>query len=298
MALHDAGAQRAAEAGGPDDGDPMHGATLRSRPARPRSRCRALGDLLVGERAVGRAELQPQRQRAVALPHLLALVDVEHLGAGQQLAPGLAHHGADGLGGLTSAGGHHGDVLAHGREAASRRANCGDCGAASASASKSSSNAAPPSRSHVARDQRMQLADPAQLALVAGVHARRSGRGAGTAARPGAAKASSSRAAAPHGLHEPLGGEEVAGHGVAAPGPGAAWVTRAARWWRSAAGRRPPGLPSGGVQVAAGPVHVRGLEQRERAGAVGRVVARGVEQPRQQQRAHHAAGPRSAGWPA
>src|SRR5918995_1747091 len=38
----------------------------------------SLGDLLVGERAVGGAELEPHRQRDAALADLRAVVDVEH----------------------------------------------------------------------------------------------------------------------------------------------------------------------------------------------------------------------------
>src|SRR5690349_20732974 len=35
--------------------------------------------VLVGQRALGRAELEPQRERLLALAHLLAVVDVEQL---------------------------------------------------------------------------------------------------------------------------------------------------------------------------------------------------------------------------
>src|SRR5918992_2876053 len=49
-----------------------------------------LRDVLVGERAVGRAELEPDRQRGAALADLRAAVDVEDLGASQQRAAGRA----------------------------------------------------------------------------------------------------------------------------------------------------------------------------------------------------------------
>ena len=70
---------------------------------------------------------------------------------------------------------------------------------------------------------------------------------------------------------------------------GVASVSSAPRWWRSArasrrrASRRAP-APSG----AGRPVHVRRLEQRDLRAPVRGVVARRVEQARQQQRPHHA----------
>src|SRR5215207_2212607 len=51
-----------------------------------------LGDLLVGERAVGGAELQPDGERRAALADLRAAVDVEHLGAAQERAAGAPDH--------------------------------------------------------------------------------------------------------------------------------------------------------------------------------------------------------------
>ena len=84
-------------------------ARRRSRPRPPRQRLRhaaasqlaqgrldrlaPLRHLLVGERAVGRAEGEPQGQRLVALADLLAPVDVEQLDRRQQRLAG----GADGL---------------------------------------------------------------------------------------------------------------------------------------------------------------------------------------------------------
>src|SRR5215218_7868344 len=51
-----------------------------------------LGDLLVGERAVGGAELEPHRERGAALADLRAAVHVEHLRAAQERSPGAADH--------------------------------------------------------------------------------------------------------------------------------------------------------------------------------------------------------------
>src|SRR4051794_18758779 len=72
------------------------------------------GHLLVGERAVGSAELEAKGQGAVALSHLLAGVDVEHTRASEQLTAA----GADGRlhrGGAQAERGYHGDVLEHRR---------------------------------------------------------------------------------------------------------------------------------------------------------------------------------------
>ena len=199
----------------------------------------ALGHLVVGERAVGRAELEPQGQRLVALPHLLAAVEVEdreRRRAGRRRpcarpprprapAPRPAPPPR---------------CPAARRGSSSRRCRRrGRPRASSASVSKSSSNAATgPSRSHARTTSGMQLADPAELALA---------RGRTAAARPGC------RNGGPPGLGLPIDARDLEQPPRAAPGRrrsrpargGCASrrarpaVTSAPRWWRSSAGVRP-----------------------------------------------------------
>src|SRR5207244_2836470 len=47
--------------------------------------------VLVREGPLGRAELEPERERAVALAHLLAAIEVEHADPVEQLAAALPH---------------------------------------------------------------------------------------------------------------------------------------------------------------------------------------------------------------
>ena len=108
MAPDELGRERAGEAGGAGDEHPRggvaverlgraltHGATPRSRPSAASIAVRGRGDLLVGERAVGGAELEPQREALAPLAELLALVEVEDLGRPQQLAAGRENRVAD-----------------------------------------------------------------------------------------------------------------------------------------------------------------------------------------------------------
>ena len=59
---------------------------------------RSPADLLVGEGAVGGAELEPEGEALAPLPELLASIEVEDLGRVQQLATGGEDRRAD-LGG-------------------------------------------------------------------------------------------------------------------------------------------------------------------------------------------------------
>src|SRR5215216_167768 len=74
-----------------------------------------LRDLLVGERAVGGAELQPDGERGAALADLRPAVDVEHLRVAQQCAAGAPDHVEHARGGHT-VGDHDRQVLADRRE--------------------------------------------------------------------------------------------------------------------------------------------------------------------------------------
>src|SRR5204863_9802255 len=76
----------------------------------------ALGHLVVGQCAVGRAKLEREGERDAPLPHLLSTVDVEHLRPAQQSAAGLAHDLPHALGGHV-VGDNHRDVLSDRREA-------------------------------------------------------------------------------------------------------------------------------------------------------------------------------------
>src|SRR5215210_5498520 len=62
------------------------------------NRAAALGHLLVRERSIGSLEGQPQRQALAPLPHLLARVEVEELGAAKQLAAAGVYRRRDGRG--------------------------------------------------------------------------------------------------------------------------------------------------------------------------------------------------------
>src|SRR4051812_23822438 len=84
--------------------EPLHG--LLDRPA-------PLGDLLVGESAVGGPEGEAQRQALPSLAKLLAPVEVEDIRRAQQVAATLDHGGAD-LGGRDSLINHDRDVLMDG----------------------------------------------------------------------------------------------------------------------------------------------------------------------------------------
>src|ERR671916_742496 len=76
----------------------------------------ALGHLVVGQGAVGGAEFEAQRERLVALAHLLAAVEVEHVERGKQLPRSRAYDlGEPGRRNLL--GNDHGDVLQHRGEA-------------------------------------------------------------------------------------------------------------------------------------------------------------------------------------
>src|SRR5665811_2367804 len=65
-------------------------------------------DLLVGEGAVGGAELEPQGEALAPLPDLLALVEVEDLGLAQQPAA-AGQHGLANLRGRDVARDHDGE---------------------------------------------------------------------------------------------------------------------------------------------------------------------------------------------
>ena len=169
--------------------------------------------------------------------------------------------------------------------------NCAGPGASSASRSRSSSNADRVVQVPLARDQRVQLADPAELALVARCDDRR--RAARVQERPLAGlgppldagrlehrlDAGPSRGRsrpAPRGVRQPRG-----------PRP----VSSAPRWWRSPDGQRHRRAALGidhALERRRRAVHVRRLEQRDVGAPARGVVLRGVEQARQQQRAHHA----------
>src|ERR671924_976833 len=76
----------------------------------------ALRHLLVRQRAVRRAELEPQRKRLLAESHLLAAVEVEHPDGPEQVAaarPDLLDYPRR----RHVLGDHHRDVLQYGREA-------------------------------------------------------------------------------------------------------------------------------------------------------------------------------------
>src|SRR4051812_36172405 len=73
--------------------------------------------VLVGQRPLGRAELEPQGQRLAALAELLAAVDVEDLDAVEQPARAGTHGGHHG-GGRRFLPHHHRDVLDDRREGA------------------------------------------------------------------------------------------------------------------------------------------------------------------------------------
>src|SRR5436190_15947587 len=68
--------------------------------------------LLVGEGPVGRAELEPERERLLALADLLAAVDVEQACLREELAAADLHRGLH-LGGRHLLRDHHRDVLEH-----------------------------------------------------------------------------------------------------------------------------------------------------------------------------------------
>ena len=93
----------------------------------------------------------------------------------------------------------------------------------------------------------MQLADPAELPLVAREHAWR-GPGAGTGRSP-ARRATSTPAVSSSASSSARAAKKSAGCAGAAPAARAA-LTSAARWWRSAAGSAPPGEPSGARRAA------------------------------------------------
>ena len=133
----------------------------------------------------------------------------------------------------------------------------------------------------------MELADPAELAAVAGPHRRGAAR---VQERPGLGlRAPFDPGHAEQCLEQRPYGVEVGGTRRGAPsarrrlGHQHGQVERLGggqRAARRALGRR--------LERAGGPVDVRGLEQRHAGAAVRGVVARGVEQPGQQQRTHHA----------
>src|SRR5207245_2079315 len=75
------------------------------------------GHLLIGERSVGRAKTQAQRQRYVSgADALLVTVDVEHLRAGEQRSAGGARHGQH-LAGTHRVAHDHREVFANLRKA-------------------------------------------------------------------------------------------------------------------------------------------------------------------------------------
>ena len=100
---------RRALARGAAQGRPSHAAHPRARRARATIRSRTRRDVLVGERALERAEGQRERERAPALPHLLAACRrrtrstlVEHL-AGRRRARARAPRPADDRSGSVTA---------------------------------------------------------------------------------------------------------------------------------------------------------------------------------------------------
>ena len=295
--------ERAGEAGGAGDEHPRggvaaqrlgvtHGATLRSRQRRLDRRA-ALGDLLVGERAVGGAELEPQREALAALADLLAAVEVEDLGRAQQLAAAREHRGAHALG-ADVLGDDDGDVLVDGRDRRSRpRSARSPCGEAATSGARSSSKRGAASRSQArqtsgwsspiqprvgAADEHRAARPGMQERLVAGLDrelgaelARRAPRATPLSAKKSGRPAASARASS---------------RGAQAARPRAQPIrcgSKAGAGWSPA--NSPAERPAAGSALALGEVGAAGLEQRDALGAVGEVVAGGVEQRAEQRRA-------------
>ena len=200
MALDERRAQRARETRCANDGDASHGASLRAPASSALDPPAHRGDLVVGERAVGRAELEPQRERLVPLAHLLAAIDVEQPHALEQLTAGRAHGRLD-VGVRDVLGHDDRDVLDHGRERRHRPVPgglAGDLGERVRIELERGRRVVEVPR---ARDQRVQLADPADLLLVADQHARRAARVQERAARPARPQTAPARVrAGPRGL--------------------------------------------------------------------------------------------------
>ena len=105
----------------------------------------------------------------------------------------------------------------------------------------------------------------------------------------GAANSSSTRAAAPTRLDQALGRVEVAGHGLPAPGARRRLGDQRGQVVALVGGQGAGRAALGRGQVAARAGRRAGTRTAPaRPRSARRVVARGVQQPRQQQRAHHA----------
>ena len=153
---------------------------------------RALRDLLVGERPVGGAELEPQREALAALADLLAAVEVEDVGRAQQLAPAVERPPRGPRSAATSSSTTTARSSLDGRDRRSRpRSARRRAARRRAAAPRSTSKPAAASRSHVAAHERVELADPAAPASPA-TH----GRGARPGCRNGSS-AGSTRSSAP-----------------------------------------------------------------------------------------------------
>src|SRR3954468_21912249 len=132
-------------------------------------------NVLVGQRALGRAELEPQRQRLAALADLLAAVDVEQLHPIEQL-PRAAAHGTLHRRRRYVLVDDDSDVLDHRREARhvaiglrARRELGDQVGVELRGRDR-------PVEVPCARDAWVQLADPAELPAARGEHRGRAAR--------------------------------------------------------------------------------------------------------------------------
>ena len=196
MAPDELGGERAGEAGRAGDDDPgggiaverlrvIHAATLRSRPA-PRSIARAaLGDLLVGQRAVRRRGTRAAARGSCAPRRPARRGRRRRSRRARSSSPPPSSTAARTRAGVDLLGDHDRDVLVDGR--------VGDhvlVGLAAVAATprrarrRSISNAAAPLEVPLAADERMQLAEPAGLVRRRRAPSRR-GPGAGTAAPSG-----------------------------------------------------------------------------------------------------------------
>src|SRR3954451_2644581 len=130
-------------------------------------RAACAGNVLIAQRPLGRPELQTERQRLPTLTHLFTAVDVEQLDRVEKVAAAVANRAFD-VGSGDIVVDHHGDVLderREGRDVSIRSRPRGQLGDQLRVELERRRRAVEIPRP---RHARVELADPAQLALVAG----------------------------------------------------------------------------------------------------------------------------------